>query len=83
MSSLLPLQRLDFNLSVGSDMDPFHPTMAVVAHDGNVSLIPPGISKTSCSMDIRNYPFENFTCDLKFGSWVHDGLAVIAIVIIN
>ena len=34
---------------------------------------PPGILKSTCYIDVRWFPFDVQKCDLKFGSWTHNG----------
>ena len=41
--------------------------------DGTARWIPPAIYKSSCPLDMRNFPFDVQTCYLKFGSWTYDG----------
>ncbi|CAH1795658.1 unnamed protein product [Owenia fusiformis] len=47
--------------------------MAVVTYDGTVMWIPMAIYKSTCQIDIKNFPFDEQTCHLKFGSWTYDG----------
>ena len=47
---------------------------AVVSHDGDVLWVPPYRITSSCKMDSTWFPFDEQVCDLKFGSWVYDGL---------
>ena len=47
--------------------------MAVVSSDGSVLWIPMAIYKSTCSIDITHFPFDQQTCHLKFGSWTYDG----------
>lgn len=35
--------------------------------------LPPGILKSTCYIDVRWFPFDVQKCDLKFGSWTHNG----------
>jgi len=48
--------------------------MVVVENDGQVLWIPPAIYMSSCAIDITNFPFDEQTCNMKFGSWTYDGL---------
>ncbi|XP_062256334.1 neuronal acetylcholine receptor subunit alpha-7a [Platichthys flesus] len=50
----------------------FH-TNILVNSSGNCDYIPPGIFKSTCSIDVRWFPFDVQRCDLKFGSWTHGG----------
>ena len=36
----------------------------------------PTILKSRCAIDIKYFPFDDQTCDLRFGSWTYDGLRV-------
>ncbi|XP_066157972.1 neuronal acetylcholine receptor subunit alpha-7 isoform X8 [Euwallacea fornicatus] len=48
-------------------------TNVVVRHNGSCLYIPPGIFKSTCKIDITWFPFDDQHCDMKFGSWTHDG----------
>lgn len=50
----------------------FHTNILVNA-SGSCSYIPPGIFKSSCSIDVRWFPFDVQKCELKFGSWTYNG----------
>ncbi|KAH3839130.1 neuronal acetylcholine receptor subunit alpha-7-like [Dreissena polymorpha] len=50
----------------------FH-TKVVVNSDGSCLWVPPGMLKSTCSIDITWFPFDDQKCDMKFGSWSHDG----------
>ena len=41
------------------------------------TYIPPGIFKSTCKIDITWFPFDDQSCDLKFGSWTYNGFKVI------
>ena len=45
--------------------------LAVVGADGTVSWYPHRIFHSSCSIDVRRFPFDNQTCHIWFGSWTH------------
>lgn len=47
--------------------------MVVVDYTGKVIWIPPAIYKSTCKIDIKNFPFDQQACKLKFGSWTYDG----------
>ena len=47
--------------------------LAAVHSTGEMEQIPPGIFKSTCKIDITWFPFDDQTCDLKFGTWTHDG----------
>ncbi|XP_019744588.1 neuronal acetylcholine receptor subunit alpha-7-like isoform X2 [Hippocampus comes] len=50
----------------------FH-TNVLVNATGSCQYIPPGILKSTCYIDVRWFPFDVQKCDLKFGSWTHNG----------
>ncbi|KAK0147022.1 Neuronal acetylcholine receptor subunit alpha-7 [Merluccius polli] len=50
----------------------FH-TNVLVNASGHCQYIPPGILKSTCYIDVRWFPFDVQKCDLKFGSWTHNG----------
>ncbi|THD23317.1 Neuronal acetylcholine receptor subunit alpha-7 [Fasciola hepatica] len=47
--------------------------MVIVQYDGSITWMPPAIFKSSCKIDIKNFPFDEQTCHMKFGSWTYDG----------
>uniref|UniRef100_H3CK60 Si:ch73-380n15.2 n=1 Tax=Tetraodon nigroviridis TaxID=99883 RepID=H3CK60_TETNG len=50
----------------------FH-TNVLVNASGHCQYIPPGILKSTCYIDVRWFPFDVQKCNLKFGSWTHNG----------
>ncbi|WAR00949.1 ACH1-like protein [Mya arenaria] len=50
----------------------FH-TKVVVSSDGSCLWVPPGMLKSTCDIDITWFPFDEQKCEMKFGSWSHDG----------
>lgn len=51
-------------------------TNVVAASDGSMLYVPPGIFKSTCKIDITWFPFDDQSCDLKFGSWTYNGFKV-------
>ncbi|XP_054479721.1 neuronal acetylcholine receptor subunit alpha-2-like [Anoplopoma fimbria] len=49
-----------------------HMTKAHVFHTGRVRWVPPAIYKSSCSIDVTFFPFDQQSCKMKFGSWTYD-----------
>ncbi|KAJ8400597.1 hypothetical protein AAFF_G00393660 [Aldrovandia affinis] len=49
-----------------------HLTKAHVFHDGRIKWVPPAIYKSSCSIDVTFFPFDQQNCKMKFGSWTYD-----------
>uniref|UniRef100_A0A914V1Q4 Uncharacterized protein n=1 Tax=Plectus sambesii TaxID=2011161 RepID=A0A914V1Q4_9BILA len=51
-------------------------TKATVSFTGKVNWDPPVIYKSMCQINVQWFPFDEQTCDMKFGSWTYDGLQV-------
>ncbi|EDO32052.1 predicted protein, partial [Nematostella vectensis] len=51
-------------------------TKVILSSDGSAAWLSPAIIKTECKVDVRLFPFDVQYCDLKFGSWTHDGLKI-------
>ncbi|XP_033628138.1 neuronal acetylcholine receptor subunit alpha-3-like [Asterias rubens] len=49
---------------------------ATVKYDGTVLWNPPVIFRSSCSIDISFFPFDEQRCKMKFGTWTYDGSVV-------
>uniref|UniRef100_A0A8C6TNP9 Neuronal acetylcholine receptor subunit alpha-7 n=1 Tax=Neogobius melanostomus TaxID=47308 RepID=A0A8C6TNP9_9GOBI len=48
-------------------------TNVLVNSSGFCVYLPPGIFVSTCSVDVRWFPFDIQRCELKFGSWTFDG----------
>ena len=49
----------------------------VIYHMGDVLWIPPAIYKSSCTIDVKYFPFDQQECQMKFGSWTFNGDQVV------
>ncbi|NWU96316.1 ACHA2 protein, partial [Upupa epops] len=49
-----------------------HMTKAHLHSSGRVKWVPPAIYKSSCSIDVTFFPFDQQNCKMKFGSWSYD-----------
>jgi len=48
-------------------------TSAIVYSSGDIIWSRPGIVKSTCLFDLKNFPYDKQTCYFKFGSWSHSG----------
>ncbi len=60
-------------LSADTRLQEQREVMAVVDWTGSVTWMPPAIYKSTCTIDITNFPFDVQSCHMKFGSWTYDG----------
>lgn len=51
-------------------------TRATVRYTGEVYWKPPAIYKSSCKMNVLYFPFDEQSCNMKFGSWTYNGFQV-------
>lgn len=51
-------------------------TKASLHYTGEVVWKPPAIYKSSCKINVEWFPFDEQSCDMKFGSWTYDGRQV-------
>lgn len=42
----------------------------------NINWIPPSIYQSSCTIDVRYFPFDEQSCQMRFGSWTFDAQQV-------
>uniref|UniRef100_A0A4W5KQA8 Cholinergic receptor nicotinic alpha 4 subunit n=1 Tax=Hucho hucho TaxID=62062 RepID=A0A4W5KQA8_9TELE len=54
------------------DFSVTHLTKAHLFHTGRIKWVPPAIYKSSCSIDVTFFPFDQQNCTMKFGSWTYD-----------
>ncbi|NXT78460.1 ACHA4 protein, partial [Zapornia atra] len=58
--------------SADGDFAVTHLTKAHLFYDGRIKWMPPAIYKSSCSIDVTFFPFDQQNCTMKFGSWTYD-----------
>jgi len=39
--------------------------------DGQVYVTPAALIKTSCKLNVENFPFDEKICKMTWGSWMH------------
>ena len=44
--------------------------------NNNIAWIPPAIYKSSCTIDVTFFPFDEQICEMRFGSWTFDATQV-------
>ncbi|XP_064628674.1 neuronal acetylcholine receptor subunit alpha-7-like [Lineus longissimus] len=59
--------------SIGDKYHSSFTSMGLVNYAGDVIWIPPVILNTACIFDYTYYPYDSQICDIKIGSWHHDG----------
>ena len=65
---IIPLLSLYFRADPN---DKARDVLAIIKYDGTVLWVPHLIFKSSCSIDVTNFPFDSQTCHMWFGSWTH------------
>jgi len=46
----------------------------LIEPDGDVMWVPCSIYKSSCTMDVKYFPFDEQRCNMSYyGSWTYDG----------
>ena len=51
-------------------------SLAAIDHAGNVFWPPPTKFRSTCPVDVKYFPFDDQTCNLKLSSWMYDGTKV-------
>ncbi|XP_071533387.1 neuronal acetylcholine receptor subunit alpha-10-like [Panulirus ornatus] len=51
-------------------------TNIIVTSDGNVTWLSSAIFRSSCSINVEFFPFDEQKCVMKFASWTYDGFQV-------
>lgn len=66
-----------FDLSSSADVDiEARDALAVISYNGLVNWYPHCIFRSSCSVDVSNFPFDEQQCHMWFGSWTHSSKEV-------
>lgn len=64
------------SFSADDRFDGTFPVNAVLFSTGVINWIPPGMFKSTCKINILWFPFDEQSCDLKFGSWTYASVAL-------
>ena len=59
------------NAEYGGNMDTLK-TRVIVYNTGEMFWIAPFIIQGQCKIRVKDFPFDNQACYLKFGSWTYD-----------
>ncbi|XP_064608817.1 neuronal acetylcholine receptor subunit alpha-7-like [Liolophura sinensis] len=62
--------------SADDRFDGTFPVNAILFSTGDINWIPPGMFKSTCKINILWFPFDEQSCDLKFGSWTYASVAL-------
>ncbi|ESO03817.1 hypothetical protein HELRODRAFT_80095, partial [Helobdella robusta] len=65
-----------FNNADGKYEVSFKPNL-VIYDSGKVLWIPPAIYKSSCTINVEYFPFDEQQCEMNFGSWTFNDLQVV------
>ena len=69
-----------FNNADGNYETSYKPNVLLYADvdekDQNINWIPPAIYQSSCTIDVRYFPFDEQSCQMRFGSWTFDAQQV-------
>ena len=53
--------------SAGESFDSTTKVNAIIEYTGAVSYVPPGMFRSTCSIKVQDFPFDDQICHLKFG----------------
>ncbi|XP_074648644.1 neuronal acetylcholine receptor subunit alpha-7-like [Tubulanus polymorphus] len=62
-----------YNSAFELDYVPHGKTHLVISSTGDISWIPPIHVRALCVFNVKSFPYDTNTCNLKFGSWTHSG----------
>ena len=51
--------------------DNYRDALAAIDYNGTVHWYPHTIYRSSCSIDVTNFPYDHQACHMWFGSWTH------------
>ena len=74
--NVLKKEQKKYYISASEAFDSTFPTNVVVTSAGLCTYIPPGMFRSSCPIDITWFPFDDQSCEMKFGSWTYNGFKV-------
>ena len=52
--------------------------LAIINSNGRVRWRPSSIFKSTCQINIQNFPYDQQSCRMKFGSWTYNGFKVLS-----
>jgi len=45
----------------------------LISSTGDIMWVPCSIYKSSCTMDVKYFPFDEQRCNMSYGSWTYNG----------
>lgn len=72
----MQLRKFNYLCSADDFSGQYMRSLALVNHIGRVFWPPPTKFRSTCPVDVAFFPFDDQTCILKLGSWLHDGYSV-------
>lgn len=61
------------NFSADGNYEVRYKSNVLIYPNGEVLWVPPAIYQSSCTIDVRYFPFDQQMCVMKFGSWTFNG----------
>ena len=69
------MSQLKFSVCCSADVSAYKSSVStnvIVTPNGNVTWLSMVIFRSSCSIDVRYFPFDEQNCTLEFASWTYD-----------
>ncbi|XP_036354785.1 acetylcholine receptor subunit beta-like 1 [Octopus sinensis] len=70
--SLAFQQLINIVNTADGNYEPSFMSNVVIYNTGLILWVPPAIYKSSCTIDVSFFPFDQQICEMKFGSWTYN-----------